>query len=164
MRRMGILAGLVCLTAAVSAEDLTVKLDMKGEYMGVDPELTIPKGAQKLSADNLAYARRKYAEVIARDISEDIAWEARVFRSKRPGRKEDLALVTVNRGQETVRLNLEFEGGLKPLPPVYRRVFSTDGGKTWDTEAFQPPQHSLRVPWTVEVPSNSVQLVTIWFK
>lgn len=164
MMRMGLLIGFVCLAAAVPAEDLMVRLDMKAEYAGVDPELTIPEGARELFADNLAYARRKYTDVIAREVSEDIEWEARAFRPKRQGRKDDLALVTVNRGKETVRLDIVFEGGLKPLPPVYRRVFSTDGGKTWDSEAFQPPQHSLLVPWTVELPPNSVQLLTIWFK
>ena len=42
--------------------------------------------------------------------------------------------------------------------------YSEDGGKTWTTAAWQPPRAPDVYPWTVEVPANSAETVTICLK
>ena len=72
-------------------------------------------------------------------------------------------LVVVNRGKSDLTAEIELKRG-KMREPVYRRVYSEDGGKTWTTMAWQPPRASDLYPWTVEVPANTVQTVTITVK
>lgn len=59
----------------------------------------------------------------------------------------------------------------KVLTPTYRRVFSTDKGRSWRRMAFEPPhghitncQQPMPEPATIEVPPYSYQTVTVRLK
>ena len=76
------------------------------------------------------------------------------------GKNDSFVIEMVNRGKEAKSVEVLI-ARRRQLPPVYRRVFSPDGGKTWDTIAWEPPQSPDRYPWTVELSPNTVQTVTI---
>ena len=75
---------------------------------------------------------------------------------------KSFVLMMVNRTKDPLTAEIEFANG-RMRAPVYRRVYSEDGGKSWTTAAWQPPRDSDVRPWTVEVPANTVQTVTITY-
>ena len=74
-----------------------------------------------------------------------------------------MVLMIVNRKKENMTAHVELRRG-SMREPVYRRVYSEDGGKTWTTAAWQPPRESALYPWTLDVPANTIQTVTINLK
>lgn len=76
---------------------------------------------------------------------------------------KSFVLMMVNRTKDPLTAEIEFANG-RMRAPVYRRVYSENGGKSWTTAAWQPPRDSDVRPWTVEVPANTVQTVTITYK
>ena len=77
--------------------------------------------------------------------------------------RKSFVLMIVNRKKEDLTAEVDLKSG-RMLEPVYRQVYSEDGGKTWTTAAWQPPRSTDVYPWTVEVPANSVETVTICLK
>ena len=102
------------------------------------------------------------ADIVAADAIQKLDKNVEYVVRAAKGRKS-FVLEVVNRGKEDMTAEIELKRG-KMREPVYRRVYSEDGGKTWTTMAWQPPRASDLYPWTVEVPANTVQTVTITVK
>ena len=97
------------------------------------------------------------ADVIQK-VDKDVDYAVRANKAR-----NSFVLMIVNRKKENLTAEVELKRG-KMLEPVYRQVYSEDGGKTWTTAAWQPPRAADVYPWTLEVPSNSVETVTIYLK
>jgi hypothetical protein len=76
------------------------------------------------------------------------------------GSRSSFVLMIINRKKENLTAEIELKRG-RMFEPVYRRVYSEDGGKTWTTMAWQPPRAADLYPWPIEVPANTIQTVTI---
>ena len=84
-------------------------------------------------------------------------------------RKTALAFITANESDEPRPVSFSYKSDLLPLTPTYRRVYSTNGGRTWQTIAYEPPHASTsgwpqpmpKKPWTIEVPPHSYQVAIV---
>ena len=99
------------------------------------------------------------ADNAIQSVDKDVEYVVRTTKSRK-----SFVLMIVNRKKDKpFTAEVELKRG-KMLEPVYRRVYSEDGGKTWTTAAWQPPRAADVYPWTVEVPANSAETVTINLK
>lgn len=189
----GALAGLILSLAWASrAADapFPIGVDLKGDPERGTVALAVPKGAEAAADRYFRLAEQKHpvllshgfaavpdrakepsdddplgeldAGLVAADsiqrLDKDVEYVVRAS-----GDRRSFVLMIVNRGKEDKTASVELKRG-KMREPVYRRVYSEDGGKTWTTMAWQPPRSSDVYPWTVEVPANTVQTVTITVK
>jgi hypothetical protein len=165
---------------------IKVDLDLKGEVEEV--ALKLPKGSEKAAERYFRLAKvthphyldHAYAALATKQVKaevdddplgdldetgvegdaiqvvdKDVEYAIRTDKSRK-----SYVLIIVNRKNESFTGNIELVRG-KMYEPVYRRVYSEDGGKSWTTAAWQPPRASDVYPWTVEVPANTVQTITI---
>lgn len=125
---------------------------------------SLPGPAKKLFARYDALAARQAPLTIAASDpkSKDFSWT--VCKDER---NRTIVFVTHNRSDDFVTLTFSVSEKT-PLFPTYRRVFSRDGGKTWETIAFEPPHGSitgcpqpLPRPFAIEVPPHSHQTATV---
>jgi hypothetical protein len=164
-----------------------IKVDLQASPEKGAVTLALPNGAEKASERYLTFAERTHPDVMAHSFA---ALPNQAKMEKEEGTLDDLdfglvdddaiqtvdkdveyivrsnkgrnsfVLVIVNRKNEDLSAEVELRIG-KMYEPVYRRVYSEDGGKTWTTAAWQPPRESALYPWPIEVPANMVQTVTI---
>lgn len=193
MMNRGALAGLfLCLvwTRLAADEPFPIGVDLKGDVLSGSVSLEVPKGAETASDRYFRLAEKTHPALLehsfaavpdqAKEASDDDPLgeldpglvEADSIQRldkdveyvvRASGDRRSFVLMIVNRGKENKTASVELKRG-KMREPVYRRVYSEDGGKTWTTMAWQPPRGSDVYPWTVDVPSNTVQTVTITVK
>ena len=175
---------------SLHAYSFKVKVDLAESADTNQTRLAVMKGAEKASERYFRLAEKTHPDVIVRGFAakpeqkksvldedpmdafdtdivdddaiqrfdKDIEYIVRATQGR-----NSFVLVVVNRGKSDLTAEIELKRG-KMREPVYRRVYSEDGGKTWTTMAWQPPRASDLYPWTVEVPANTVQTVTITVK
>ena len=175
---------------SLHAYSFKVKVDLAESADTNQTRLAVMKGAEKASERYFRLAEKTHPDVIVRgfaakpeqkksvldedpmdafdaDIVDDdaiqrfdkeVEYVVRATKSRK-----SFVLMVVNRKNENLKAEIELKRG-KMREPVYRRVYSEDGGKTWTTMAWQPPRASDLYPWTIDVPSNTVQTVTIIIK
>lgn len=183
---------LLCLAGPCLAADapFPIGVDLKGDALTEAVALAVPKGAEAASDRYFRLAEKTHPVLLAHGfaavpdeekepsdddplgeldpglveadsiqrLDKDVEFVVRAS-----GDRRSFVLMIVNRGAENKTASVELKRG-KMREPVYRRVYSEDGGKTWTTMAWQPPRSSDVYPWTVEVPANTVQTVTITVK
>lgn len=159
-------ATLLLLCGAASAANFTIKIDPREKPLAKAPSLDVPKGA-RAAADRYFKMTEKGHTVVLGSVATDedgaelleldkgVAYAVRATKQL-----NSFVLMMVNAGKEPKTVAVEI-AGKRLLPPIYRRVFSADGGKTWDTIAWEPPQSPDLCPWTVELSPFTVQTVTI---
>lgn len=164
----------VCVAARASESeqrpDASTRIDVSLEQKGVaskHPLNGMPTGAKKLFAryNDLAFAQAPLTIARSDDKDKAFAWSV----SKDSG---GWILAFVTRNSTPVARRLVFTVDKRvPLTPTYRRVYSTDGGKTWRRIAFEPPHASisglpqtLSAPYAIEVPPYSHQTATVRLK
>ena len=180
-------AALACSSYAYSFK---VNVDLNETAETNEVHLAVQKGAEKAAERYFRFAERTHPLVLSHsfaakpekakvDIDDDpledldggivaadeiqrfdkeVEYVVRATKSRK-----SFVLMVVNRKNENLKAEIELKRG-KMREPVYRRVYSEDGGKTWTTMAWQPPRASVLYPWTIDVPSNTVQTVTIIIK
>ena len=180
-------AALACSSYAYSFK---VNVDLNETAETNEVHLAVQKGAEKAAERYFRFAERTHPLVLSHsfaakpekakvDIDDDpledldggivaadaiqkfdkeVEYVVRATKSRK-----SFVLMVVNRKNENLKAEIELKRG-KMREPVYRRVYSEDGGKTWTTMAWQPPRASDLYPWTIDVPSNTVQTVTIIIK
>ena len=170
----------------VQAYTFKIRVDLLEESEEKAVSLAVPKGAEKASARYFRLAERTHPVLVsygyaalpdqARFVSEDplanldsgIVADDLIqnvdkdveYTVRTSGNRKSFVLSIVNRKNEALTAEIELKRG-RMREPVYRRVYSEDGGRSWTTIAWQPPRESDLYPWTVEVPANTVQTVTI---
>ena len=181
----------LCALLSCSAQAYTfkIKVDLAGTPEKQPVQLAVPKGAEKASARYFRLAEKTHPDILAHgfaappgqatfkrddDPLDDLAGglvdddEIQTFDKDveyvvRSAGRRSFVLMIVNRKNEDLTAEIELKIG-KMFEPVYRRVYSEDGGKSWTTAAWQPPRASDLYPWPVEVPANTVQTITICVK
>ena len=180
-------AALACSSYAYSFK---VNVDLNETAETNEVHLAVQKGAEKAAERYFRFAERTHPLVLSHsfaakpekakvDIDDDpledldggivaadaiqrfdkeVEYVVRATKSRK-----SFVLMVVNRKNENLKAEIELKRG-KMREPVYRRVYSEDGGKTWTTAAWQPPRAADVYPWTVEVPANSAETVTINLK
>ncbi len=127
---------------------------------------SLPGPARKLFARYDALATRQAPLTLATSDpkSKDFTWT--LCKNER---NNAIVFITHNRSDEPITLTFTVPDK-PPLFPTYRRVFSRDGGKTWETIAFEPPHGSITgcpqpmpKPYVIEVPPRSYQTATVRF-
>lgn len=182
---------LIALAWPVLAESFKVKVDVQDcPEPGASSPSKFPKGAEKaaeryfkfaekthpvlLSSGRAALLGQQKKAYVGEDMLEDLdlamgpipadaiqTEDKDVDYAVRANKaRNSFVLMIVNRKKENLTAEVELKRG-KMYEPVYRQVYSEDGGKTWTTAAWQPPREADVYPWTVEVPANSVETVTI---
>ncbi len=190
----GALAGLIlCFAWGGRAADapFPINVDLKGEAERGTVALAVPKGAEAASDRYFRLAEKTHPVLLSHGfaavpdqpeeapsdddplgeldpgvvesdsiqrLDKDVEYAVRAS-----GDRRSFVLMIVNRGTADKTASVELKKG-KMREPVYRRVYSEDGGTNWTTMAWQPPRGSDVYPWTVDVPSNTVQTVTITVK
>lgn len=163
-----LLAAVPATTAVADGADkpmVEVKLSEKGAERKRSLN-SIPAQARKLFAryDALAARQAPLTLAVSDPKSRDFAWT--LCKNER---SNAIVFITHNHSDKPVSLTFSVPEKA-PLFPTYRRVFSRDGGKTWQTIAFEPPHGSvtgcpqpLPRPYVVEVPPHSYQTATVRF-
>lgn len=172
MKRIATLAAALVISAFPAAKALAdggdkpmveVNLSEKGAERK-RPLNSLPGPARKLFAryDALAARQAPLTIAVSDPKSKDFSWT--VCKDER---NTAVVFVTHNRSDDFVTLTFSVSEKT-PLFPTYRRVFSRDGGKTWETIAFEPPHGSitgcpqpLPRPFAIEVPPHSYQTATV---
>lgn len=158
-------AAMAATSSADGADALTVVVDLGEKGAERKRSLnSIPSSARKLFAryDALA-AKQAPLTIDAGERKEDgLSWT--VCKNEK---NNAVVFVTHNRSDSPASLTFSVKGR-SPLFPTYRRVFSRDGGKTWETIAFEPPHGSitgnpqpLPAPCAIEIPPHSYQTATV---
>jgi len=178
--------GSIC-AYSLHAYPFKVKVDVRDNPEKGQVSLSVPKGSEKASARYFRLAEKTHplllshgfaampekpradisddpledldAGVVADDaiqkLDKDVEYVVRASNGR-----NSFVLMVVNRKNEDMTAEIELVRG-RMYEPVYRRVYSEDGGKSWTTAAWQPPRASDLYPWTIDVPANTVQTVTI---
>lgn len=117
---------------------------------------------QKKASAGVATAKGSAEKTVVdeKDLVADKKVEYAIRAAK--GRKS-FVLMMVNRTKDPLTAEIALANG-QMRAPVYRRVYSENGGKSWTTAAWQPPRNPDVRPWTIELPANTVQTVTITVK
>lgn len=179
--------GAACLAGSAQAYTFKIKVDLQASPVKENVALAVPKGAEKASERYLRFAERTHPEVLAhafaalpeqakmeteegtldgldaglveddeiQTVDKDVEYVVRADKGRR-----SFVLEIVNRKNEALTADIELKIG-RMFEPVFRRVYSEDGGRTWTTAAWQPPRAADLYPWPIEVPANMVQTVTI---
>jgi len=151
---------------AVENTAVEIKLDQKGATL-------------KHSLNGLTGALKKiygrYQAIVARqapltvirpdDKAKDFVWSV-----CKNAENTTLVFLTQNKTDKARTITFTVDAKL-PLYPTYRRAYSTDKGKTWETIAFEPPHFSttgcpegMPAPYTIEIPPYSYQTATVRLK
>jgi len=141
----------------LSQKGATLKRALKG----------LPTGAKKLFAryNDLALAQAPITISRSDDKEKDLVW----YLCKDP---KDHLLVFVTHNNTDEEKSIVFRVGTKnPLTPIFRRVYSKDGGKTWKRIAYEPPHSSVSScpqtmpePYTIVIPPRTYQTATVRLK
>ena len=182
----------VVLASTSGADSFKIKVDLTDRpEPGASAPSRFPKGAEKASERYFRFAEKTHPVLLSSghaallgqqkkaDIEEDMLDDLDMgpvaadaiqkvdkdvdYAVRANSERKSFVLMIVNRKKEDLTAEVDLKSG-RMLEPVYRQVYSEDGGKTWTTAAWQPPRASDVYPWTVEVPANSVETVTICLK
>ena len=190
--RFTMAAALIALAWPVLADSFKIKVDLQDRpEPGASAPSKFPKGAEKASERYFKFAEKTHPVLLSsghaallgqqktvessgdmlddleegvvaadeiEDVDKDVDYAVRANNAR-----NSFVLLIINRKKENLTAEVELKRG-KMYEPVYRRVYSEDGGKTWTTAAWQPPRAADIYPWTVEVPANSVETVTIYLR
>ncbi|MBO6122014.1 MAG: hypothetical protein J6Q49_09165 [Kiritimatiellae bacterium] len=190
--RLAIAFVCVVLASASGADSFKIKVDLADRpEPGASAPSRFPKGAEKASERYFRFAEKTHPVLLSSghaallgqqkkaDIEEDMLDDLDMgpvaadaiqkvdkdvdYAVRANSERKSFVLLIVNRKKENLTAEVELKRG-RMLEPVYRQVYSEDGGKTWTTAAWQPPRAPNVYPWTVEVPANSAETVTICLK
>ncbi|MBR0242087.1 MAG: hypothetical protein IJQ54_06105 [Kiritimatiellae bacterium] len=182
----------VVLASTSGADSFKIKVDLADRpEPGASAPSRFPKGAEKASERYFRFAEKTHPVLLSSghaallgqqkkaDIEEDMLDDLDMgpvaadaiqkvdkdvdYAVRANSERKSFVLLIVNRKKENLTAEVELKRG-RMLEPVYRQVYSEDGGKTWTTAAWQPPRAPNVYPWTVEVPANSAETVTICLK
>ncbi len=182
----------VVLASTSGADSFKIKVDIADRpEPGASAPSRFPKGAEKASERYFRFAEKTHPVLLSSghaallgqqkkaDIEEDMLDDLDMgpvaadaiqkvdkdvdYAVRANSERKSFVLMIVNRKKEDLTAEVDLKSG-RMLEPVYRQVYSEDGGKTWTTAAWQPPRSTDVYPWTVEVPANSVETVTICLK
>ena len=182
----------VVLASTSRADSFKIKVDLADRpEPGASAPSRFPKGAEKASERYFRFAEKTHPVLLSSghaallgqqkkaDIEEDMLDDLDMgpvaadaiqkvdkdvdYAVRANSERKSFVLMIVNRKKEDLTAEVDLKSG-RMLEPVYRQVYSEDGGKTWTTAAWQPPRSTDVYPWTVEVPANSVETVTIYLK
>lgn len=182
----------VVLASTSGADSFKIKVDLADRpEPGASAPSRIPKGAEKASERYFRFAEKTHPVLLSSghaallgqqkkaDIEEDMLDDLDMgpvaedeiqkvdkdvdYAVRANSERKSFVLMIVNRKKEDLTAEVDLKSG-RMLEPVYRQVYSEDGGKTWTTAAWQPPRAPDVYPWTVEVPANSAETVTICLK
>lgn len=180
----------VCTMYPALARSFKIRVDLGVKPEEAEIALSVPKGAEKAAGRYFRLAETTHPDLLThgfaalperskavdaddpladlktgsveddaiQSVDRDIEY---VVRKTKKGKS--FVLMIVNRKNEDRTAEIELKRG-KMCEPVYRRVYSEDGGKSWTTIAWQPPRAADLHPWTIEVPAKTVQTVTIGVK
>ena len=176
---------------SLHAHSFKLKVDLNESPETNAVHLAVQKGAEKAAGRYFRFAERTHPIVVSHgfaakaeqakavidddplgDLEEGVVADDAIqsldkdveYTVRTNGGRKSFVLTIVNRKKDKpFTAEVELKRG-KMFEPVYRRVYSEDGGKTWTTAAWQPPRASDVYPWTVEVPANSAETVTINLK
>lgn len=151
--------------SAASAYSFKIKVDLSEDPEKGEVSLDVPRGAKKAAERYFRLAETTHPDLLShgfavmpnqpKAVDKDVEYVVRRAKDRK-----SFVLMVVNRKNENLTAEVELGNG-KMREPVYRRVYSPDGGKSWTTIAWQPPRSADLCPWTVEVPAKTVQTVTI---
>lgn len=194
VKASAVAAVLAVSSAAFSAAPFEIKVDLNVGPESGAPVMKVPAGAKAAVDRYFRFAERTHPLVLAhsyaarpdkknkavsldedddplgsldlalvaddavQDFDKDVEFVIRANKSR-----SSMVLMIVNRKKENMTAHVELKRG-SMREPVYRRVYSEDGGKTWTTAAWQPPRESALYPWPLDVPANTIQTVTINLK
>ena len=182
----------VVLASTSGADSFKIKVDLADRpEPGASAPSRFPKGAEKASERYFRFAEKTHPVLLSSghaallgqqkkaDIEEDMLDDLDMgpvaedeiqkvdkdvdYAVRANSERKSFVLMIVNRKKEDLTAEVDLKSG-RMLEPVYRQVYSEDGGKTWTTAAWQPPRAPDVYPWTVEVPANSAETVTICLK
>lgn len=172
---IGVAVALACAAPApavetVESDQAEVRFDVDLSQKGATlkrPLKGLATGAKKLFAryNDLALGQALLTITRSDDKEKDLVW----YLCKNP-QGNLIVFVTHNFTDEPK--TIVFRVGTKnPLTPIYRRVYSENGGKTWKRIAFEPPHSSISgcpqtmpEPYTIEIPPHSHQTATVRLK
>jgi len=166
MTKGGMTCALLLAALAGRAYDFKVAIDPSGTRLESAPQVAVPAGAETAYARYAKMAEGGHTVVLAPALS---AADGNALASAPKGvglavratkQLNSFVLLMANTSAKTNVVAVEIAGRRK-LPPNYRRVYHPAGSSAWDTLAWEPPQSSGRVPWTVELPPQTAQTVTI---
>lgn len=167
MKRIATLAAALVLSAVTAGGADKPMVEVNLGEKGAERKRSLnslPGPARKLFAryDALAARQAPLTIAVSDPKSKDFSWT--VCKDER---NSAVVFVTHNRSDSAVTLTFSVSEKT-PLFPTYRRVFSEDGGKSWETIAFEPPHGSitgcpqpLPRPFAIEVPPHSYQTATV---
>lgn len=154
----------------VESDGVEVRFDVDLSQKGATlkrPLKGLPTGAKKLFTryNDLALAQAPLTISRSDDKEKNLVW----YLCKDP-KDHLLVFITHNNTDETK--TIVFRVGTKnPLTPIFRRVYSDNGGKTWKRIAYEPPHSSVSScpqtmpePYTIEIPPYSFQTATVRLK
>ena len=182
----------VVLASTSGADSFKIKVDLADRpEPGASAPSRFPKGAEKASERYFRFAEKTHPVLLSSghaallgqqkkaDVDEDMLDDLDMgpvaadaiqkvdkdvdYAVRANSERKSFVLMIVNRKKEDLTAEVDLKSG-RMLEPVYRQVYSEDGGKTWTTAAWQPPRAPDVYPWTVEVPANSAETVTICLK
>ena len=189
---LAIVFACVVLASTSGADSFKIKVDLADRpEPGASAPSRFPKGAEKASERYFRFAEKTHPVLLSSghaallgqqkkaDIEEDMLDDLDMgpvaedaiqkvdkdvdYAVRANSERKSFVLMIVNRKKEDLTAEVDLKSG-RMLEPVYRQVYSEDGGKTWTTAAWQPPRAPDVYPWTVEVPANSAETVTICLK
>ena len=185
-------AALIALAWPVLADSFKIKVDLADRpEPGASAPSRFPKGAEKASERYFRFAEKTHPVLLSSGHAALLGQQKKAdagdgmlddldlgpvdadaiqkvdknvdYAVRANNARNSFVLMIVNRKKENLTAEIELKRG-KMYEPVYRQVYSEDGGKTWTTAAWQPPRAADVYPWTVEVPANSVETVTLYLK
>ena len=152
---------------AAPAEPPVVKIEVDLSSSGgtVKRPMFVPNAARKLFKRFQAQADGLCPLTLHRCTGKpgkDIAWYVGCN-----SRKNLLLVMTDNPTDEDRKIDFKIKNE-QPLTPTYRRVYSLDRGKTWQSIAYEPPHSSISgcpqimpEPHLLEMPKHSLQVIFI---
>ena len=180
-RHLILLMGLLPLLAFAEAADKSVEgkaadqttfkveinLGKKGN--AVKRTVQVPAGAKKLfkryddlsmQLNPLMISRGLAPTLDGKGEDKDVEWIAAVNPQH-----NSLVFITANNSKtdRTIELSLTGTDG-KPLSPMYRRVLCDPVSGVWRRMAWELPRNPDLRPWTIDIPKNTAQTVTIRIK
>ena len=178
-----------CICSACNAEGglFRIDVDLGKKPLKEVVEIAVPKGAEMASKRYFDLAEATHPDLLAHGFAVPPEQKKAVdaddmlggletnsvdddaiqsfdkdveYVVRRTKDRKSFVLMIVNRKAEDLSAEIDLKHG-KMREPVYRRVFTPNGGQSWTTVAWQPPRAENLYPWTVEVPAMTVQTVTI---
>lgn len=163
-----LMSGLVLSSALADgiAFDFKITIDPAETPLEAAQKLTLPNGAEKAFERYSAMAERGHMVVLEPKLT-DVDGNALLASTKGVSltvratkQLNSYVLLMANVSTKTNIVAVDIVG-LRKLAPIYRRVYRPDGTDAWDTLAWEPPQSPDRPVWTIELPPQTAQTVTI---